>query len=437
MQLADPGAIVYDAQPQLAPGGPVMIAADSGVPATPWTSMFDRTSGWTGADGAYSIPLAENDRLASTGAASKTFWTFSDTFIGSVDANDHRSSGSYLIHNSTALLTGNSPGPSNIVFNTRTAIGGGAAPMFSDNLNGSWFWPVDGAVVGSSIYLFSLRMKQVVGGFGFDYEGITLFSTPISQGNLNNSPPLFTSYSQIDNTGLYVPASGNIGSKIFGQAVMNNSGEAGAYRPDGFVYVYGVRNDSFNKKLIVARVPRTQVGNPSQYRFYNGSTWVTGAANAAALSGADHLASEFSVTPLPDGRYVLVFNYDDIFGNEIDVRYSSSPVGPWSAPTRIYTCPEAHLTANTYVYGAKAHPSLSRRGELLISYHVNTFDFNEHFTNADIYHPRFITVKLNQLAGPIALDAPASESSKENQLWSLHEQADDDDGGAVLIDDCL
>jgi uncharacterized protein DUF4185 len=414
MQLADAGAIVYEAQPQLEAGGPTTIAADNGMPANPWTSMFDRTSGWTGADGVYSIPLVENDRLASATTASKTFWTFSDTFIGSVDANDHRSSGSYLIHNSTALLTGNSPGPSNIVFNTRTAIGGAAAPMFSDNLNGSWFWPVDGVVVGSSIYLFSLRMKQVVGGFGFDYEGITLFSTPISQGNLINSPPLFTSYSQIDNTGLYVAASGNIGAKIFGQAVMNNSAEAGAYKPDGFVYVYGVRNDSFNKKLIVARVARAQVGNLSQYRFYNGSAWVAGAANAAPLSGADHLASEFSVTPLPDGRYVLVFNYDDILDNEIDVRYSNSAVGPWSAPTRIYTCPEAHLTANTYVYGAKAHPALSRRGELLISYHVNTFDFNEDFTNADIYHPRFITVKLNQPAGPVALDLPVAQSASED-----------------------
>jgi len=58
--------------------------------------------------------------------------------------------------------------------------------MFLNNANGSWFWPVDGVVVNSSIYLFSLRMKSVSGGFGFDYEGITMFSTPISQGNLIN-----------------------------------------------------------------------------------------------------------------------------------------------------------------------------------------------------------------------------------------------------------
>jgi len=58
----------------------------------------------------------------------------------------------------------------------------------------------------------------------------------------------------------------------------------------------------------------------------------------------------------------MVFNYDDIFDNEIDVRYASTPVGPWSAPVARLYLPEADLTPNTYVYGAKAHPAISPRG---------------------------------------------------------------------------
>jgi hypothetical protein len=403
---------IYEAQAHHT-AGPVNIPANSAAPAAGWTSLVDRNAGWTGADGLYSIPLTENDRLNSTGVGDKTLLTFSDTFIGSVDAADHRSADSYLIHNTTALLTGAEPEPGSIAFNTRGA-GAVAGPMFGDNANGAWFWPVDGVTVNSSIYLFSLRMKQVSGGFGFDYEGITLFSTPISQGNLSNSPPLFSSYSQNDNTGLFVPAAGGAGSKIFGQAVMNNSGEAGAYRPDGFVYIYGVQNDSFNKKLLAARVPRTQVGNLTQYRFYSAGSWVSGAANATPLPGADHLASEFSVTPLPDGRFVMIFSRDDFLGGgEIDARYATAPTGPWSAPVRIYTAPEAHLTANTYVYGAKAHPALSRRGELMISYHVNTFDFNEHYSIADIYHPRFATVRLSEPTGPTELSLPVTQASTD------------------------
>lgn len=370
------------------------VIPGSGVANDPWTSLFDRTGGWTGADGVYSIPLVENDRLSSATPASRTFVTFSDTFIGNVNAQGNRSPDSYLIRNSTALIRGAAPDPQNIDFNFRTGGSGLAAPVFPNNPNSSWFWPVDGAVVGSDLHLFSLRMKPVSGGFGFDYEGITLLSTAITPGNLANDPPVFWSYAQNDNTGLFVPASGGVGSRIFGQAVMNNTVQGGAFKPDGYIYLYGVRNDFLNKRLIVARVPRAQIADPSQYRFFNGSAWVVGAANAQPLIGADHLSSEFSVTPTPDGRYLLVFNYDDIFGNRIAARYANSPTGPWSAPVFLYTIPESNLTPNTFVYGGKAHPALSRPGELLISYHVNSFDFNELYQFADIYRPRFITVPL-------------------------------------------
>jgi hypothetical protein len=376
----------YDAGSQVVPRG--------GTPHAPWTALFDRPSGWTGADGVYSIPLVENDRLASAGPASKTFFTFSDTFIGAVNADNTRAAGSYLIRNSSALLTGAGPDASHLTFNFRPGPSGTARPVFANNANGSWFWPVDGAVVGSDMHLFSLRMKAVSGGFGFDYEGITLFSTTVSPGNLNNAPPAMWTYSQRDDTGLFVPAAAGAPSKIFGQAVMNNSAQGGAFFPDGYVYVYGVRNDAFNKRLLVARVPREQLGDPSQYRFFNGGAWVAGAQNAQPLAGADHLSSEFSVTPMRDGRYLMVFSYDDAFGDRIAARYAPGPTGPWGPAITLYTCPEANLTPNTFVYGAKAHPALSRAGELLISYHVNSFEFDELYQNADIYRPRFISLRL-------------------------------------------
>ena len=371
------------------------VVARSGVASAEWTALFDRTSGWTGADGVYSIPLAENDRLSNgLSQDARTFFTFSDTFIGAVNPDNTRTPASYLIRNTSALLSGGLPDPARMSFNFRGTVAA-AQPVFPTNATGTWYWPVDGAVVGSDAYLFSLRMKPVSGGFGFDYDGITLFSAPISPGNLNNAPPLFWTHTKLDNTGLFVPAGGGASSKIFGQAVMNNSVQGGAFFPDGFVYVYGVRNDSLNKRLLVARVPRESIREPSQYRFFNGSTWVSGAANAQPITGADHLSSEFSVTPMPDGRYLLVFSYDDAFGNRVAARYANTPAGPWGPAFTLYTCPEAELTPNTFVYGAKAHPALSRPGELLVSYHVNSFTFAELYANADIYRPRFITVKLS------------------------------------------
>ncbi|MGI8532073.1 MAG: hypothetical protein ACR2KN_03650 [Geodermatophilaceae bacterium] len=61
----------------------------------------------------------------------------------------------------------------------------------------------------------------------------------------------------------------------------------------------------------------------------------------------------------------------------------------------MYHAPESTLTPNTYTHNAKAHPNLSTPDRLLISYNVNTFDFGENFSNADIYRPRFIWLPLS------------------------------------------
>ncbi|MBI4832818.1 MAG: hypothetical protein HY801_14960, partial [Candidatus Lindowbacteria bacterium] len=58
-------------------------------PAREWNRLFDRTSGWTGADGIYSIPLSGIDAPGSAADAS-TFFVFSDTFIGEVSRNGQR-----------------------------------------------------------------------------------------------------------------------------------------------------------------------------------------------------------------------------------------------------------------------------------------------------------------------------------------------------------
>ena len=283
------------------------------VPALEWGALFERRSGWTGADGIYSIPLSGNERPGS-GAATRTFFTFSDTFIGQVNAAGERVSGATLVNNTNALLAGSDPDPAEIDFFWRTSASGSPmAQVIPQPPTGTrtWFWPNDGIVVDGRLYLFSLR-------------------------NL---------------------------------------------------YVYGVRNDSNNKKLVVARVLPGQIANFSAYRFWSSGTWSTSIAAATPVTG--RISSEFSVSPLPDGRYILVFQLDTL-SNKVAVRYADTPVGPWSDFTVVYTAPESGISPNTYTYNAKAHPHLSTPDRLLISYNVNTFDFFEHFSNADIYRPRFI-----------------------------------------------
>ncbi|MBA2414430.1 MAG: DUF4185 domain-containing protein [Geodermatophilaceae bacterium] len=356
--------------------------ANIAVPAPEWGALFERRSGWTGADGIYSIPLSGNERPGS-GAATRTFFTFSDTFIGQVNAAGERVSGATLVNNTNALLAGSDPDPAEIDFFWRTSASGSPmAQVIPQPPTGTrtWFWPNDGIVVDGRLYLFSLRMKE--GGdpvFIFAVDGVSLLRTA-------SAAPPFGTYQQTD-APLYLPPAGSRGETTYGMAVLPNTQAAGAPQADGYLYVYGVRNDSNNKKLVVARVLPGQIANFSAYRFWSSGTWSTSIAAATPVTG--RISSEFSVSPLPDGRYILVFQLDTL-SNKVAVRYADTPVGPWSDFTVVYTAPESGISPNTYTYNAKAHPHLSTPDRLLISYNVNIFDFFEHFSNADIYRPRFI-----------------------------------------------
>lgn len=374
--------------PALAVFAPVAAAphAYPAVPAPEWDALFDRRSGWTGADGIYSIPLSGDERPGSAGGTT-TFWTFSDTFIGTVDDANHRVSGSLLVNNTMALLNGAAPDPAAMQFFWGADAGGVPRARVIPNTSAEhWFWPNDGIVLNGKLYLYSLRMKpgrRATGGFAI--EGVSLLNAPAT------SPSPFQTYTQVS-TPLFVAGGRRGGEVIYGQAIMPRTSAAGAPNPDGYLYVYGLRNDPLDKKLLVARVLPEHIERFSEYRYWDGAGWSTSINAAAPVTS--RLSSEFSVTPLADGRFILVFQLDTL-SSSVAVRYGSSPTGPWTEPTIIWNCPEDTLTPNTYTYNAKAHPHLSRPGELLISYNVNTTDFAEHFANADIYRPRFIRLPLN------------------------------------------
>ena len=46
-----------------------------------------------------------------------------------------------------------------------------------------------------------------------------------------------------------------------------------------------------------------------------------------------------------------------------------------------------------YLYNAKAHPHLSSRGNILVSYNINTSDFGENIRYGRTYGPRFINLR--------------------------------------------
>jgi Domain of unknown function (DUF4185) len=356
-------------------------------PAPEWSALFDRSSGWTGADGIYSIPLSGKEAPGTAGST-KTLFVFGDTFIGSVGADNKRLPGTKMVNNTLGLLKGGDPIPSKMSFIVRKDSSGNVAAYFvpttPNSEQGHWYWLSDGISINGKVHILALRMKKGDGGvFDFAVSGTALISFPVGTTNP------YRDHTQIEVPLHYVPTDGR-GEMIFGAGILPNTSEAGAPFPDGYIYIYGTQNDPFDKKLLAARVLPASFTDFSKWRFWNGFDWVTEISNAAPL--ANRVSSELSVSPLADGRYVLVFQLDTL-SRDVAIRVANSPVGTFGQHYSIYKCPETAIDNDVFCYNAKAHPHLSKPGELLISYNVNSFEFADHFNNADIYRPRFIRIR--------------------------------------------
>src|SRR5258706_11026862 len=90
--------------------------------APEWTKLFERTSGWFGADGIFSIPLSGADKNNNEGNDS-TLLLFSDTYIGEVK-DGKPLPGNAMVNNSVAYINGSDADPSKIHFYYKTSADG-------------------------------------------------------------------------------------------------------------------------------------------------------------------------------------------------------------------------------------------------------------------------------------------------------------------------
>lgn len=345
------------------------------APANDWNALFIRQSGWFGGDGIFSIPVNGVD---TTGAADSTLLLFSDTMTGTIRDGKLQPDVT-MIHNSVAMLKGNEPLEKNIRFYSDATM---FEPRTPAAVKGDYYWLGDGFVnheKGNSTYIVAYRIRNIGSEvFGFAETGNALIVLP------PGSRPPFANHRQLD-TPLFQPldSSQHI---TFGVGIFVNTRRAGAPNPDGYVYVYGVKG--LQKEVLVARVLPADIEDFGRWRYRNGQQWTANIQQAAAVTA--HASNELSVTPLKDGRYALIFQVDGI-SPVVGLRLGLSPAGPFGPVIKIWECPETKENKHFLVYNAKAHPNLSKPGELLISYNVNAFNFlHELAAQPQLYRPRFI-----------------------------------------------
>ena len=352
--------------------------------APEWNNLFTRKSGWFGGDGIYSIPLNGVEKNGSK--SRKTLFIFSDSMIGNI--KEGKIEHSVMIHNSTAILQGDKPIDKNFTFNWKKnnkEANTVFVPSTAETGPQDYYWLGDGFVnqeLDNAVYIFGYRIKQVGSGtFGFAEVGNTLIK--IRKRDVEE----VLDFEQKDSP-FYIRKDGETGS--FGAGIYVNTKSAGAKASDGYVYVYGVHGKA--KQLLVGRVKPVDFENYNKWTFWNGKDWTETMTDASAV--ANKVSNELSVSQLPDGRYALIYQEGGM-GRYVSMRIGESPIGPFGPAIRLWDCGPSLTKSSYFAYNAKAHPSLSAKGELLISYNVNSFEFLKDLSSdPHFYRPRFIKVEF-------------------------------------------
>lgn len=333
-------------------------------PLPRYEALFQRLSGWTGGDGAYSTALG-SDRF---------LWLFGDTFVGEV--KDGRHVDARLVNNSAAIQMGKEPRAASIHFFYQILPDGRPTAFVQPEDSLGWFWPYHAVRTPEGLYLFLLQVERTGNSQAFAFR-------PVSNwlGHVGNpeEPPDRWIISQRK-----IPWGSE--QRQFGSFVLTQG---------DYCYIYGIAVERvqglLSKHMILARAPVDRLGDFHSWRFFADGEWIADVSRAGRV--CENVASEFSVSfQSVLNQYVLVFTEEGL-SESIVIRLSPTLHGPWSSPIRVYRCPEARRDARIFCYAAKGHPEIAvSPEELIITYVTNSTDFELIRSDASLYRPRFLRI---------------------------------------------
>ncbi|BDD06275.1 hypothetical protein [Aureibacter tunicatorum] len=317
----------------------------------------------TGADGTYSIPLSDG----------RSLFLFGDSFLDKVVDNTREEKDPPFIHNSFMILDGLDGGIKPI-FNTLDGHNEAIAEPFADD---HWYWPGTGFEKDGKLYVFMSEFFQRDPNSIWGFEWL---STDLLVYSLED----FSILERYD-----IPYSNDNGVH-YGHAVVED-GE--------FVYIYGAQaTDEGNS---VAHVARAKQGSlEKDWEFFDGSGWNDNPMSTQPMGGLStvQISEQFNVVKMKDS-FVLLTQQRGIGEPDIYTFTSDEPFGNWDNKVNIYRTTEQDADSTVYTYNAMIHPQLEKDGRILVSYNVNTLVFEDLFTDASIYRPRFISVPTQLILG--------------------------------------
>jgi len=336
-----------------------------------YEALFDRQTGWTGADGAYSVPLSNNLIL----------WLFGDTWVGDIRNNVHVNA--TIVNNTVALQGGRSPRKAPLDFYMGRTPGGEAAALIHPADGRGWLWIYHGVLTPQGLYLFLVQIERTEKP---PAAGFRLIGSWLAQVANPRDPP---GNWQITHHRVPWGSFSSSAATLFGSWVLKQG---------PWIYIYGTTEDVIDgyhhKYMILARAPESELAKFDQWQFYNNGKWSADYKEAERLCAG--VANEYSVSYLPAmGSYIAVYS-DSNRPDSIVARFAPNPWGPWNDPVSFYLCPEARRGPNIICYAAKGHPGiLEDPNELMVTYIANSTDFDTMVNDARLYRPRFIRVRFH------------------------------------------
>jgi hypothetical protein len=332
-------------------------------PATALNDMFAaygdsnrRLDDWTGADNTASVQLPDG----------RTAWVFADTFLDKVNP-DHSRDNEDFIQNSIVLQRGDRlvdtlHGGTRAHPETLIQTDDGHQSDGKEEVGDSWYWANGATVDANKLQVFVNKYWMFSDElFGFEWLGnaIATFSLPGLK---------------LEGIRQIVSADG----VTWGSTVV---------REGGYSYVYGNKANA----LMLARARQGDL--LGRWEYWTGSGWSIHYKDSAPLFQG--IGTAVGIQKVGDAYALVTFDNRSFLPADIVAYTSCSLTGPWNGPTTIYHAPEAG--GNLFTYDARLHPQFSRNGKLVLSYNVNSFDFQDLMRDVRIYRPRFVEVTLPPL----------------------------------------
>lgn len=161
-----------------------------------------------------------------------------------------------------------------------------------------------------------------------------------------------------------------------------------------FTYVYSVdRTDSTSRYTRVARIPPGMINPQAPWEFLTlDGAWSTDFAKAGRVIKDVEIAS---AVKLGDSNYV--FSGMRHLGQELQVRFSKTPFGPWTPPVNVHVFPEE---AGILPYLGHIHKGTRQGGTYTLSASLfpNKGGWNQQISDRGCYLPQYVRVDLETLS---------------------------------------